>query len=314
MILGIGFKLLSALLFTIMAALIRAVGMDAPTSQIVFARSFFALIPLMAWLAWRGEVRRALTTSRPFGHLLRGLIGVASMFLLFAALARLPLADATVLGYATPLVTVVFAAVLLRERIHIYRWSAVAVGLCGVIVALWPQLSSGALAAALAGGAGADETATGAALALGATLLTAGAMIQIRRLTQTEGTGAIVFYFSVTSAAMGLASVPVLGWVWPEPQTALLLVAIGCVGGVAQICLTESYQHADASLIAPFEYTTILWAIGIGVLAFDDSPTAWTLVGGAIVAASGLAVALRERQLGIKRARVRKAAPPSPGA
>lgn len=310
---GIPFKLASALLFTVMAALIRAIGLDVPTGEVVFARSFFALVPILIWLVWRGVARAALNTDRHLGHILRGMIGVSSMFLMFAALARLPLPDATALGYASPLFVVIFAAVLLRERIHAVRWTTVAVGLAGVLVMLWPQLATGALAAAINGGAGADETAAGVAFALGASVLTAAAMIQIRRLTETEGTGTIVFYFSVWSAVAGLLSGFVLGWVWPDPWTAFLLVSVGCVGGIAQILLTESYRRADASLIAPFEYSTILWALGIGYLAFGDLPSGWTAVGGAIVVASGAAVAVRERQLGIKRARVRKAAPPSPG-
>lgn len=314
MALGILFKLASAFLFTVMAALIREVGLSVPLGEVVFCRSFFALIPIMIWLVWRGVARRALVTDRHFGHMARGMIGVASMFLMFAALARLPLPDATALGYASPLFVVVFAAVLLRETIHAARWSAVAVGLCGVLVMMWPQLASGALAAALSGGPGADETAAGVAFALGATVLTAAAMIQIRRLTETEGTGTIVFYFSVWSAVAGAASAPILGWVWPDARTAALLVATGCVGGVAQILLTESYRRADASLIAPFEYSTILWALAIGYVAFGDLPSGWTAVGGAIVVGSGVAVAIAERQLGIKRARVRKATPPTPSA
>ncbi|GLK81173.1 DMT family transporter [Methylopila turkensis] len=314
MLLGVGFKLLSAFLFTVMAAFIRAIGTDVPTSQVVFARSFFALAPLLVWLVWRGGALQALKTERPVGHLLRGVIGVGSMFCLFAALARLPLPDATALGYASPLITVVFAAVLLRETIHIHRWTAVGVGLLGVLVMLWPQLASGALAGALTGSPDVDETAVGAAFALAATVLTAAAMIQIRRLTQTEGTGAIVFYFSLWSALIGLAAAPLQGWVWPDLETALLLLGTGLVGGVAQICLTQSYQHADASLIAPFEYSTILWALAIGFLAFGDLPTLWTLAGGAVVVASSVAVVLRERRLGVKRARVRKASPPPPAA
>lgn len=311
MIIGVVFKLLSAFLFTVMGALVRAIGHDAPLSEVVFARSFFALIPIVLWLMWRGVFRAALRTDRPVGHMLRGLIGVASMFLMFAGLARLPLTDATALGYASPLFVVIFAAIVLREQIHAMRWSAVAIGLLGVLVILWPQLSSGALAAALKG-AGNDETAAGAAFALGATVLTAAAMIQIRRLTETEGTGTIVFYFSVWSAVAGLASAPLLGWTWPDARTAALLVATGCVGGVAQILLTESYRRADASLVAPFEYSTILWALALGFALFGDLPSVWTLVGGAIIVGSGVAVAWRERRLGLIRARVKKAAPESP--
>lgn len=312
MALGVFFKLASAFLFTVMAALIRDIGLAVPTGEIVFARSFFALIPIAIWLTWRGVFRAALSTERHAGHMIRGLVGVSSMFLMFAGLARLPLPDATALGYASPLFVVIFAAILLRERIHAMRWTAVAVGLAGVVVIMWPQLRTGALAAAFSGSAEATVTATGAAFALGATVLTAAAMIQIRRLTETEGTGTIVFYFSVWSAVAGLASAPILGWVWPDLKTTLTLVAIGCVGGVAQILLTESYRRADASLIAPFEYSTILWALAIGFLVFGELPTVWTLVGGAIVVGSGVAIAVRESRLGVKRARQRKATPLSP--
>lgn len=314
MALGILYKLASAFLFTVMAALIREIGLGVPLGEVVFARSFFALIPIVAWLWWRGVFWRALRTDRPVGHALRGLIGVASMFGMFAALARLPLPDATALGYASPLFVVIFAAVLLREKIHAVRWTAVVVGLAGVLVMLWPELSTGALAAALSGAPTADVTAEGAAFAVGSTVLTAAAMIQIRRLTDTEGTGTIVFYFSVWSAVVGLMSAPILGWVWPDPWTGFLLVMTGCVGGVAQILLTESYRRADASVIAPFEYSTILWALGIGFIAFGDLPSVWTAIGGAIVVSSGVAVAIREHQLGIKRARERKASPPPPAA
>ncbi|WP_020185755.1 DMT family transporter [Methylopila sp. 73B] len=314
MLLGVSFKLLSAFLFTVMASMVRAIGTDVPTGQVVFARSLFALAPLMAWLMWRGDVVRTLKTKRPFGHMLRSAIGVGSMFCMFAGLARLPLPDATVLGYASPLMTIIFAAVLLRERVMAHRWTAVAIGLAGVVIMLWPQLESGALASVVTGGAQASETAVGAAFAICATVLTAAAMIQIRRLTQSEGTGAIVFYFTVWSTVIGLTVSLTFGWVWPDARTALLLVGTGLVGGVAQILLTEGYRHADASLIAPFEYTTILWALAIGFLAFGDLPSMPMVIGGAIVVGSGVAVVLRERKLGIKRARVRKASPPSPGA
>jgi drug/metabolite transporter (DMT)-like permease len=309
--LGILFKLGSAFLFTVMAALIRAVGDSAPTSEIVFARSFFALIPIVAWLSWRGGLLRAVATERPFGHLVRSLLGVAAMFCMFAALGHLPLADATALGFASPLFIVLLAAVALREAVSAARWAAVAVGFGGVILMLWPNLSSGSLAAVMRG----DQTegaAVGAAFALAGALLVAGAMVQIRRLTRTEGTGAIVFYFTVWSAAIALAVSPFAGWTVPDGRTATLLVLIGCVGGVAQIMLTESYRHADASLIAPFEYSTILWALGIGFVAFGDLPSGWTLIGGVIVIGSGAATALNERRLGLQRARLAKAAPPTP--
>ncbi|WP_454917882.1 DMT family transporter [Xanthobacter sediminis] len=301
---GVLFKLVSAFMFMVMSALIREVGTRVPTGEVVFARSFFALVPLVAWLWWRGNMLAALRTGRPFGHLLRGAIGVCSMFCNFVAVARLPLPDATALSYAAPLVTTLFAALVLSESVGPHRWAAACVGLGGVIVILWPQLASGALAAVLTSGGDASETAIGAAFAVVGATTSGVAMIQLRRLTQTEGSGAIVFYFSVWSAIMGLASSLILGWVWPDPYVATLLVGTGLAGGIGQILLTESYRNADASLIAPFEYTTILWALAIGFFAFGELPSVWTVAGGTIVIGSSAAVLLRERSRGALRTRI----------
>lgn len=301
---GVLFKLVSAFMFMVMSALIREVGTRVPTGEVVFARSFFALVPLVAWLSWRGNMLAALRTGRPFGHLLRGAIGVCSMFCNFVAVARLQLPDATALSYAAPLVTTLFAALVLSENVGVHRWAAACVGLCGVVVILWPQLASGALVAIFTGGGGTNAAAIGAAFAIAGATLSGIAMIQLRRLTQTEGSGAIVFYFSVWSAVMGLASSVILGWVWPDPYVAALLVGTGFAGGIGQILLTESYRNADASLIAPFEYTTILWALAIGFLVFGDLPSVWTAIGGSIVIGSSAAVLLWERARGALRARI----------
>lgn len=291
---GILLKIASALSFTVMGALVREVGTRVPTGEVVFARSFFALVPLMAWLWWQGDIVPALRTARPFGHLVRGAIGVFSMFCGFAALARLPLPDATALSYAAPLVTTLIAALVLREAVGPHRWAATFVGLIGVIVILWPRLASGALAALFTGGHAGSEAALGTAFALAGAAGAGIAMIQVRRLTLTETSGAIVFYFSIWSAVIGLVSSLVLGWSWPDLAVSGLLIASGLAGGIGQILLTESYRHADASLIAPFDYTTMPWALAIGFLAFGDWPSPWTLFGAAIVIGSGLAVLLWE--------------------
>src|SRR5437764_14085356 len=106
----------------------------------VFFRSAFGIIPVVIIYAWRRELMTAVRTSRPFGHFGRGTISVVGMFLNFAALARLPIVDVTTISFASPLITVALAAIILKERVRIYRWSAVAVGFVGVIVMLWPHL------------------------------------------------------------------------------------------------------------------------------------------------------------------------------
>lgn len=309
MYLGIFCKIISAFTFTIMAGLIRYMDGVVPAGELVFARNFFALIPVVIWLLWRGEIREAVSTRNIRGHLVRSIAGCAAMFIGFMALGMIPLANATVIGYASPLLTVVFAALFLKEQVRAYRWTAVLVGLGGVVIIVAPGFVAPAVTPQ------AEDNAftlmLGSGLALVAALFTAVAMIQVRRLTQTESTGAIVLFFSAFSALFGLATVP-FGWVWPDFTLACLLFGIGILGGIGQILLTQSYRFADASLIAPFEYTTLIWAIGIGWLYFGDLPDEFILTGSLIVVASGVFLIWRERQLGIERVRMREAQPPTP--
>lgn len=294
---GILLKLASALLFAIMSALVRWLGDIVPVGQIVFFRSAFAILPVVLIYAWRRELAAAVRTGRPAGHLGRGLISVAGMFLNFGALARLPLVDATAISFASPLITVALAALILHERVRVYRWSAVAIGSLGVIVMLYPHLDLRHYS-----GAGAAAQAVGAVLALAAAFTNAGSVIQTRRLTDTETTSAIVFYFSLFCALTGLMTLP-FAWHTPTGAELAALVATGVLGGLAHLLLTESYRFAPASVVAPFDYTTMLWALVFGYALFGEVPTIFVFVGAAIVAGAGLFVIWRERQLGLRRAR-----------
>src|SRR3954451_9359946 len=172
-----------------MSAGIKHVSADYPTGEIVFFRSAFAIVPLIAWLAWRGDLVNSVRTSNVGGHLSRGIISSCGMFAGFVALAYLPLSDAVAIGYASPLIVVVLAALILKETVRAYRWSAVVVGFIGVLIMLLPHLNAGAVADGLSGG-----PAVGALFALIGAFCSAGATIQIRRLLLTEKTGAIVLY------------------------------------------------------------------------------------------------------------------------
>jgi drug/metabolite transporter (DMT)-like permease len=140
---GISLKILSALAFTAMSAGIKHVSAAYPTGEIVFFRSAFAIAPLLAWLLWRGDLVDAVRTSNIGGHLLRGIVSSCGMFAGFVALAYLPLSDAVAIGYASPLIVVALAALILKERVRAYRWTAVAVGFIGVLFMLMPQLDAG---------------------------------------------------------------------------------------------------------------------------------------------------------------------------
>jgi drug/metabolite transporter (DMT)-like permease len=285
----------SALLFAMLSACVRFLGDSGmPLGQVVFSRAFFAILPVLLMCAWQHQLAQAFYTKRPLGHLTRGLISIAGMFLNFAALARLPLVDATAISFAAPLITVAMAALLLGERVRIYRWSAVIVGFAGVLVMLVPHLD---LAGSLAASAG---EAIGAVLGLTGAFFNAASVIQTRHLTKSESTSAIVFYFSLICAVGGLITWP-FGWNTPSAPELAALIGTGICGGVGHIVLTESYRFAPASLVAPFDYTSMLWALVLGYVAFGELPTAQGFLGGAIIVTAGLFLIWRERQLGVER-------------
>ena len=300
---GIVLKILSVAVFVGMSSFIKGSG-QVPAGQIVFFRSFFAIFPILLFQAVRGELRSALSTERPLNHVLRGVVGVASMGLGFFGLTRLPLPEAITLNYAQPLLVVVFSALFLGETIHVYRWSAVLVGMMGVFIVSWPKLTLLSSPAGLS-----DQQAIGVAAALASAGVSAVALLLVRNLVRTEKTATIVLWFSLTASVGGLLTVP-FGWHGLTPQQVAFLVAAGFCGGVAQILMTEAYRHAEASTVAPFEYTSMILGIIVGYMAFDDLPTIHTLIGGAIVVAAGIFIIWRERQLGLRRGAARKIVPP----
>jgi drug/metabolite transporter (DMT)-like permease len=298
---AIALKIISALLFAVMSALVRYLGERYPVGQIVFFRSAFAILPVVLIYAWRNELAAAVRTVRPLGHVGRGLISIGGMFCNFSALARLPIVDATAISFASPLITVAMAAVFLKERVRIYRWSAVIAGFVGILVMLAPHFDPG-LHVRAAG------SALGLAFAIGGAFCNAGSVIQTRRLTETETTSSIVFYFSLICALAGLATWP-FGWLTPTWPELAALVTIGLFGGFAHILLTESYRFAPASVVAPFDYTSMVWAFLLGYFFFDELPTLFVFGGAAIIAGAGLFVIWRERQLGLQRMRAAEGPP-----
>jgi drug/metabolite transporter (DMT)-like permease len=294
---GIALKLISALLFVAMSALVRKLGDVAPVGQMVFFRSAFAILPVVVIYALRGELRSAVRTGRPLGQLGRGTLSVGGMFTNFSALTRLPLADATAISFASPLIIVALAAIVLKERVRIYRWSAVLIGFAGVIIMLIPHFEPSHYAAAGA----ATTAAVGSVFALTSAVCNAGTVIQTRRLTQTETTSSIVFYFSLICAIAGALTLP-FAWHSPTTRELAALIALGILGGLAHIFLTESYRYAPTSVVAPFDYSAMLWAVLLGYWFFGELPDKLVYLGASIVTAAGLFVIWRERQLGLKRA------------
>jgi drug/metabolite transporter (DMT)-like permease len=296
---GILLKLAAVCVFVAMSALVKAARVEVPPGEALFFRAFFALPVIIGWLVWRGELHRGLKTARPQSHVFRGLFGTAAMGMGFAGLGLLPLPEVTAIGYAAPLLVVVFAAMFLGETVRAFRLSMVALGLVGVLIVLSPRLSVDL------GGAGSRETLGALVVLLGA-VFAALAQVFVRKMVATESTSAIVFWFSITATCASFLTLP-WGWVVPSAGVAAMLVAAGLLGGLGQILLTSSYRYADASLIAPFDYASMLLALLIGYAVFGEEPTATMLLGAALVVLAGVAIILRERQLGLERARQRKA-------
>lgn len=292
---AVSLKLASSMMFALMSAQARYLGSAVPIGEMAFFRGLFALIPILLFFGLRGELRGALHTTRLSAHLVRGIFSVTGTFCVFGALARLPIADVTAIAFIAPLITVVFAAIFLKEQVHVYRWSAVVIGFGGVFLMLMPYLG--------------DHTALttsmmiGLAFALLNALSAGGATIQIRRLTATEKSSSIVIYMTLIVMAVSLLTLP-FGWVMPSGGWEVaLLVGIGIAGGLGQMFFTDSYRYAPASFLAPFDYTSMLWAFMLGYWVFGEVPTIHVVFGAMIVAGAGIFVILRERALGLKRLR-----------
>ncbi len=312
---GIGLKVAATFAFAAMSAMIKIASPIFPVGEVVLFRSLFALAVLVAWLVSRGEFPRALHTKRKLGHVGRSIAGSGGMFANFVALSLLPLADATAFTFATPLIVVPLAALTLGETVRFGRWAAVAIGFVGVVVMLSDHLGEGFGEPAATG-----RASIGAIVALAGAAVSAVAMIQTRRLTRSEATGAIVFYFSSLTAVIS-AALLVFAALWPAeaPGAALmagqrfvapslgefvLLGSIGLVGGSGQILMTHSYRFADASIIAAFDYVAMIWAAMLGYALFAETPSPRILSGAAIVAATGVFVLWREHSA----RRIRRAA------
>ncbi len=298
--LAVALKLSALFLFMVMQALVKALSDDFPPGEMVFFRSLFAVPVIIGWLAWRGELSQGLVVKKPMGHFWRGVLGTSAMGLTFTGLSLLPLPEVTAIGYATPIFTLILAAIMLGERIRMIRIGAVAIGLLGVLIMIWPRL----------GGNNMNTAATiGALCVLAATMARAFVQIHIRQLVQVDHPAAVVFYFSITATLLS-ALTALWGWATPTLEQTLILVIMGLIGGVAQILVTSSYRFGQASMLAPYDYTTMLFAIVIGYVWFDELPTLVMLGGAALVIAGNVLVILRERQLGLDRGKARQATDP----
>lgn len=295
---GILLKVISVGFFVLMAALIKESSKMVPAGEAVFFRSFFALPIIFGWLWLSGHMASGLKVVSLFDHFWRGLVGTLAMAFMFLGLGLLPLPEVTAISYSAPILTVVFAAAMLREKVRLIRFAAVFIGFIGVLIILYPRLSVISLEQKFS-----FEARGALYVLLGATFM-ALAHIFIRKLTKTETASAIVFYFTISSCFWSALTVP-FGWVIPNMFTFGILLLAGLLGGFGQIFLTTAYKYSEASMVAPFEYISILFAIVLGYFVFGELPTLTVLVGSLVVISAGILIIWREHRLGVERTRNR---------
>lgn len=289
---GISMKIAAALSSTLMMACVKALDGTIPVGEVIFFRSFVALIPLFIWLGSQGSIIEGIRTRNIRGHFVRGLAGTGGLYFSYLALIYISLVDVTAINYAAPLITVVMAAIILREKVKLYRWIAVGAGFVGILIMLSGHLffnREGSMTSM-------SLTSTlGILLALGAAICIAGASIQIRYLNGIEKPGAIAFWFAITTTLTSLITLW-FGWKIPDTRQLVLLIACGLLGGITQILLTLSLRYADASLLAPFDYTALVWSAMIGFLLWGNIPETATLIGAGMVVAGGMISMYFERR------------------
>jgi drug/metabolite transporter (DMT)-like permease len=278
---GIGLGALAFGLFSLMDALVKWLSASYPVPQILVCNALFALLPVAALALRRGGLPQ-LRTRRIGLHLLRGLLGTTAGFLAFHAFSWLPLADAYAIIFATPLLITALSVPILREAVGWRRWSAVLVGFIGVLIMLRPGIA---------------PIGTGSLAALGAACASACAILLVRKLSITETTTSIAFYSNCTAVVL-MAVLFGPTFVVPSPVDLALMATSGLLGGTALLVLIAAYRRSPAALVAPFQYSQMLWAILLGALLWSDFPEPVMLLGAVIVVGSGLFVVYRETTLG----------------
>lgn len=279
--LGIASFIGNLLLMALLAATVRElVNRDYPLAEVLLFRYLFA--SGFFWVILISTVGLAgLITQRPFDHAVRSLSGVVSLGLLYFAITRIPLADATAIAYAAPIFITVLSIFLLREVIGLRRWLAVIAGFAGVLLIAKPEADGfdiGVIAAAA-------SAFTGALVA-----------IWLRKLSSSDKPVTIGLYYNSLGSLVCLVWVSMSGWLTPRGDELLLFLGFGLGCGLQQWLLTVSFRYAEASLLAPFEYLAMVFAAIVGFVLWGEVPVLTTWIGAAIIAASGLFIFARRRK------------------
>jgi drug/metabolite transporter (DMT)-like permease len=282
-VLGITLKLASVVVFAGMLVCIKYLGGDVPAGQAIFVRGLISVI-VLALMAWSTGRLHLLKTANWRSHALRSLFGTVSMFCLFVAIAMIPLADLTAISFTTPLFLTLLAMLFLGERIHRFRWTALSIGFIGVLITIGPHLSF------------THGASAGVLVALASAIFSAFALMFLRKMSGGEHAITITFYFSLTF--MVCSSLTALqGWPMPTAGQWLLIVGAGLFGVFGQVLMTYSYRYAEASTIAPLDYSNMIMSIVLGYLFFEEIPSLSVWIGAPLILGAGLIILWREYSL-----------------
>jgi drug/metabolite transporter (DMT)-like permease len=277
----------SAVSFTLMTMLVKLLGEDYPAALQTFYRQLAGMLVLLPMIL--RDPRSAFRTTRPGILLFRALAGTTGMILSFYAYQKLPLADANALSFTRTLWVVPLAAFILKERIGPRRISATTIGFLGALLILQPAASSeGAY------------LSWPALAALAASLLLAMTVTSMKFMTRDHTTMTLMSWSA--SLGLALAIAPALFvWRWPEPVDLLLLTAMGVLGTITQACYIKGMAEGDATVMAPVDYSRLVFAVILGYLLFGEIPDSLTLLGSGIIIAATLYITVRESRLGVPK-------------
>ncbi|MGH8674926.1 MAG: DMT family transporter [Burkholderiales bacterium] len=265
--------------FTLMDAIAKYLSRWYPVPGIVWARYALNLVILLAWFALRGELRR-IRTARPGVQLARGLLLACATLIYFTSLTVLPLADAAAIAFVLPLFVAALAVPMLKERLDATRVAAIAVGFAGAMLVVRP---------------GSTVFTLYALLPMAMALCNALYQILTRKVAGLEHPLTSLVWGAIVGAALLSAALP---FAWKTPDQALhwaLLGVIGMLASIGHYLLIRAYDYAPATLLAPYVYSGLIWAMGLGLVVFGNFPDGWALAGMGVIVASGLFLVNRQR-------------------
>ncbi|MDE0815387.1 MAG: DMT family transporter [Alphaproteobacteria bacterium] len=252
-------------------------GQSYPVGQIICLRGVFMLLPIAIMTARSGGIA-SLRVNKPTDIALRSVLFIGTTALIATSMILLPLADAAAILFAGPLFITAIAPWILNEIVGWRRWTAVTVGFVGVLIMLRPTPEAIQILALIP---------------LTAALCSAFRDVVTRKISPTESTNAIMLWSTLALITVSALSAP-FGWVAPSFSELGMFATSGVVVGIAHYMMIESYRAADASVVSPFKYTAILWAVALGYIIWDDKPDAFILIGSFLVIGSGLYILYRE--------------------